>query len=209
MAERNWPCLHASRRRCSRQRSSPPAGPARHWPRHPNDRPNPPPPDKSPAAGPEAESAWKFSVGVIGGDRASWLSSDNYSLGYAPHYGAAWRDRLFVKNESVGVNLVKTKSLVAGLDARRGRGRSDNATDLRGVEGVDDSLELGGFLRSDPGSLRLHMEYRQDVGIGHGGSLGVFAASTKVSLPGVLSMCAGRGDPGERGRHGRLLPGRL
>lgn len=150
-------------------------------------------PEVEPAAEPDKESteepAWEFRIGMIGGIAPKWQGSDSYRFRYAPNYSVVWRDRLFVKNESAGVNLIKSKTFDAGLIARRGPGRG-NPNDLEGLDDVDDGVEVGGVLEFDPGPISFHLAYYQDVASGHGGSLGVLGASTKVTLVGSLEIRA-------------------
>ncbi len=164
----------------------------------PSDQPEAKPdgePDEQPGNEPEKKkkkkkSDWKFRIGAIGGIRPRWQGSNSYTYAWAPEYGVSWRDRVFIKNESFGVNAVKTKKLKAGVQVRRVGGRSDNARNLNGVEGVDRSIEVGGFLRYDHRALRLHLEVHQDVASGHEGVIGLVAASTKVTLAKVLTFRA-------------------
>lgn len=155
-------------------------------------------PDEEPGGQPGDEqkkkkkkkSDWKFTIGAVGGIRPRWQGSNSYKFAYAPEYGVSWRNRVFLKNESLGVNAIKTKELRAGVQVRRVQGRSDNARDLDGVDGVDRSFEVGGFLRYDHGALRLHLEVHHDVASGHEGTVGLVAASTKVTLAKVLTFRA-------------------
>jgi len=164
---------------------SPPAGPEATAGEEPDEKS-----DQEPKKKPKEKSDWEFKIGAIGGVRPKWQGSNSYSFGYAPEYSVVWRDRLFLRNESLGVNAIKTKRIKAGVQVRRVRGRSDNATDLNGVEGVDRSIEVGGFLRYDPGPLRLYLEVHHDVNGGHEGTIGLVGASTKVTLAEVLTFRA-------------------
>jgi outer membrane scaffolding protein for murein synthesis (MipA/OmpV family) len=141
-------------------------------------------PGFEPEAEPPEEGDWAISVGAIGSIRPEFPGADSYELGVAPNFSVVWRDRLFLKNETAGVNLIKTKTFRAGLDVRRGHGRGDE-DELEGLDEVDDGVEVGGFLRYDPGPLRFSLSVRRDVASGHEGTLVVLGASTKTSLPGV------------------------
>ena len=146
--------------------------------------------DQEPKKKPKEKSDWEFKIGAIGGVRPRWQGSNSYTLSWAPEYSVVWRDRLFLKNESLGVNAIKTKRFKGGFQVRRVRGRGDNAHDLDGVEGVDTSTEVGGFLRYDPGPLRLYVEVHHDVDGGHEGTIGLVGASTKLTLAEVLTFRA-------------------
>jgi len=144
--------------------------------------------DEAPGFEPEPkfpeERDWAISVGMIGSIGPEFPGADSYEFGYAPNFSIVWRDRLFLKNETAGVNLIKNETFRAGLDVRRDHGRGDE-DELEGLDEVDDGVEVGGFLRYDPGPLRLYLSFRQDVASGHEGALAVLGASTKVSLAGT------------------------
>jgi outer membrane protein len=144
--------------------------------------------DETPGFEPEPElpeeGDWAISVGMIGSIGPEFPGADDYSFGYAPNFSIVWRDRLFLKNETAGVNLIKNETFRAGLDVRRDHGRG-HEDELEGLDEVDDGVEVGGFLRYDPGPLRLYLSFRQDVASGHEGALVVLGASTKISLAGT------------------------
>lgn len=143
--------------------------------------------DQAPGFEPEPEFPkerdWAISLGIIGSVRPDFPGADDYSFAYAPNFSIVWRDRLFLRNETAGINLVRNKTFRAGLDARRDHGRGEEDS-IAGLEEVDDGVEVGGFLRYDPGPLRLHLAYRQEVASGHEGALAILGASTKISLAG-------------------------
>jgi outer membrane scaffolding protein for murein synthesis (MipA/OmpV family) len=117
---------------------------------------------------------WDLTLGVVGGVVPDFPGADSYSFRATPHVRIVWHDRLFVKNETAGVNLIKTRDLKLGL----------SVNDLAGLGEVGDGVEAGGFLRVDRGRLRLHLQFHHDVASGHGGTLVKLGASTRLRLAG-------------------------
>jgi len=147
--------------------------------------------DDAPALEPEVwpdlfdERDWKFRLGVVGGIRPDFPGADSTSWRVAPDFSIVWRDRLFVKNETAGVNLITNEELKAGLNVKRAHGRGEHDEgDLAGLGEVDDGVEAGGFLRLDLDPLRLRLQVHHDVASGHGGTLAKLGASTKLNLGG-------------------------
>lgn len=128
---------------------------------------------------------WDITLGVVGGVVPDFQGADSYSFRAAPHVRIVWRDRLFVKNETAGVNLIKTQDLKLGLSVKRAHGRGEHGeSDLAGLGEVDDGVEAGGFLRLDLDRLRLRLQVHHDFASGHEGTLAKLGASTKLRLGG-------------------------
>ncbi len=144
-------------------------------------------PALEPEAWPQAPEAreWKLRVGAVGGIRPDFPGADSYSWRVAPDYSIVWRDRIFLKNETAGVNLIDGEDFKAGLNVKRagGRGAQDEG-DLAGLGEVDKGVEVGGFLRLDLGDVRLRLQIHRDVASGHQGTLAQLGASTKLRLGG-------------------------
>jgi hypothetical protein len=62
---------------------------------------------------------WDLTLGVVGGVVPDFPGADSYSFRATPHVRIVWHDRLFVKNETAGVNLIKTRDLKLGLSVKR------------------------------------------------------------------------------------------
>ena len=125
---------------------------------------------------------WALSIGMIVGISPDYEGSDDYDFGNGPQLAGSWRDILFFKGKTFGVNLIREKNLKAGpiLSWSGGRDEDDNDK-LEGLGDVDGSIEAGGFVSYRMKPLRFKLEARQDVNSGHEGALVELSAGT--SLP--------------------------
>ncbi|MCP4343119.1 MAG: MipA/OmpV family protein [Desulfobulbaceae bacterium] len=119
-----------------------------------------------------AERQWALSLGVVGGVAPDYEGSDDYEFGLGPNIAFSWRDRIFYKGKSLGVNVLKTKNFKAGpiLSWTSGRDEDDNDR-LTGLGDVDSTIEGGGFMSYRMKPLRFRLEVRQDLDSGHDGAL--------------------------------------
>ena len=115
---------------------------------------------------------WALSIGVNGGFSPDYEGSNNYSFDYSPNIAASWRDTIFYKGKTLGVNLVRQKKLKAGLTISQASGRNEDDNDrLKGLGDVNGSVEAGGFITYRKKPYRFKADVRQDIGSGHEGAL--------------------------------------
>lgn len=130
----------------------------------------------------DRDRKWAVSIGLTGGVAPEYEGSDDYEGGVGPNLSASWRDTIFYKGKTLGVNLVRQKNLKAGPIVAWTSGRDEDDHDnLEGLGDVDSSVEAGGFISYRKKPLRFRAEVRQDVGSGHEGALVELKAGT--SLP--------------------------
>ena len=123
-----------------------------------------------------------LSLGIIGGVSPDYEGSSDYEFSFGPNIGFSWRDRIFYKGKSLGVNAIREKNLKAGPILSWGSGRDEDDNDrLDGLGDVDSSIEAGGFVSYRMKPMRFRMEIRQDIISGHEGALVELSAGT--SLP--------------------------
>ena len=124
---------------------------------------------------------WALSIGVIAGVTPDYEGSDDYDFGFGPNLAGSWRDILFFKGKTIGVNLIRKKNLKAGpiLSWTGGRDEDDNDK-LEGLGDVDSSIEAGGFVSYRKKPLRFKMEARHDINSGHEGGLVELSAGTTL-----------------------------
>jgi outer membrane scaffolding protein for murein synthesis (MipA/OmpV family) len=129
----------------------------------------------------DAKRNWALSIGVIGGVKPEYEGSDEYEFGIGPNLAGSWRDILFFKGKTIGVNLIRKKNLKAGpiLSWTGGRDEDDNDK-LEGLGDVDSSIEAGGFVSYRKKPLRFKMEARHDINSGHEGGLVELSAGTTL-----------------------------
>ena len=115
---------------------------------------------------------WALSLGLISGLAPDYEGSNDYKFSYGPNIAASWRDTVFYKGKTLGVNLIRNKKFKAGLNLSLTSGRDEDDNDkLEGLGDVDGSTEVGGFVSYRKDSYRLRAEIRQDVDSGHEGAL--------------------------------------
>lgn len=124
---------------------------------------------------------WTISLGVSAGVAPDYEGSNDYKFGYGPNLAASWRNLIFYRGKTLGVNLLSNKNLQAGPILARASGRSEDSNDkLNGLGDIDSSIEAGGFVsfRKDP--FRFRLEARQDIDSGHEGALVQLSAGSTL-----------------------------
>lgn len=128
------------------------------------------------------QSKWSVVIGGGGTYAPDYEGSDDYEFQPFPFASIVYDDFIFVEGMSLGANLLNYEGLKAGPIARYAGGRDEDDNDaLDGLGDVDDSIELGGFLRYELGIWSATMTVTQDVAGGHEGMLAEM--STGVAMP--------------------------
>lgn len=124
---------------------------------------------------------WVISIGLTSGFSPDYEGSNDYRFGYGPSISASWRDTIFLKNKTLGANLIRQTKLKAGLTIAKASGRSeDKNAKLEGLGDVDGSIEAGGFMTYRMKPLRFKAEVRQDIASGHEGALVTLSGGTTL-----------------------------
>ena len=130
---------------------------------------------------------WGVIVGTGGVVSPTYEGDDDYRLSILPNIQVSYGDTFFASvQEGIGYRVLNTDTLRAGPIARIRFSRDedgsqafavtgDDSTDLVGLGDVDTSVELGGFIEYELGSLSLGAEARQAV-TGHEGFVGEVGA---------------------------------
>jgi len=63
----------------------------------------------------DSERKWAVSIGLSSGFAPDYEGSNDYGFGIGPNISASWRDTIFYKGKSLGVNIIRQKNLKAGL----------------------------------------------------------------------------------------------
>jgi len=133
-------------------------------------------------------SKWSVVVGGGGAYAPDYEGSDDYEFQPFPFVSIVYDDFIFIEGTALGINLLDFEGplgddrIKAGPIARYGFGRDeDDNNALDGLGDVDDSIEVGGFLKYQVGIWSAGLTVVQDVGGGHDGLLA--EASTGISVP--------------------------
>ena len=139
----------------------------------------------------DKERKWTVNIGLTGGVSPDYEGSNNYGFGYNPNFALSWRDTIFYKGKTLGVNLINNKNLKAGpvMSWTSGRDEDDNDK-LEGLGDVDSSIEVGGFLSYRQKPFRFKMEARQDADSGHEGALVELSAGKNLTFEKPLVFIA-------------------
>ena len=126
---------------------------------------------------------WSLSIGLGGGVSPDYEGSNDYEFGFGPNISASWRDTIFYRGKSLGVNIIRKKNLKAGLIAARAAKRKEDDNDkLEGLGDVDSGIEVGGFVSYRNKPWRFKAEARQEVDSGHEGALVELSVGTNLPL---------------------------
>ena len=123
---------------------------------------------------------WYVRIGIVGGAVPDYMGSDHYEGSYAPRVKIVWRDRVFLNDRQLGVNIFKNEAMAIGPFLRYTGGRSDNNDGLEGMGDIDRTLSAGGFFNYRLGALRFKSEIRQDVLDEQQGMLAIARVGTKI-----------------------------
>ena len=131
----------------------------------------------------DTDRKWAISIGVATGVAPDYEGSNDYEFGFGPNISASWRDTIFYRGKSLGVNIIRQKNLKAGLIAARAAKRKEDDNDkLEGLGDVDGGIEVGGFVSYRNKPWRFNAEARQEVDSGHEGALLELSAGTYLPL---------------------------
>ena len=131
----------------------------------------------------DTDRKWTISIGVAAGVAPDYEGSNDYEFGFGPNISATWRNTIFYKGKSLGVNIIRQKNLKAGLIAARAAKRKEDDNDkLEGLGDVDGGIEVGGFVSYRNKPWRFNAEARQEVDSGHEGALLELSAGTYLPL---------------------------
>ncbi|MGD9343170.1 MAG: MipA/OmpV family protein [Desulfuromonadales bacterium] len=133
---------------------------------------------------PEADKRkWSLTIGVSGGVSPDYEGSNDYESGFGPNFIVTWRDTIFYRGNSLGVNIIRQKNLKAGLIAARSAKRKEDDNDkLEGLGDIDGGIEVGGFVSYKNKPWRFKAEARQEVDSGHEGALLELSVGTDLPL---------------------------
>jgi outer membrane scaffolding protein for murein synthesis (MipA/OmpV family) len=124
------------------------------------------------ADGEVRQRKWALSIGLNGGVSPDYEGSNDYQFKYGPHISASWRDVIFLKGKTLGVNLIREQEIRAGMILTSSPGRNEDDNDkLEGLGDVDGSREVGAFVTYRQKPWRFRSELRRDISSGHEGTL--------------------------------------
>ncbi len=115
---------------------------------------------------------WAIEVGFIGGVSPDYEGSNDYEFGMGPNISITWKDLIWFKGKSLGVNLLKRDGWTAGPFVAKSTSRDDDDNrKLKWLDEVDSSIEVGGFAKYRKKPFRFELNIRHDPGSGHEGTL--------------------------------------
>lgn len=115
---------------------------------------------------------FKMIVGIGAFVAPGYLGGSKYRFGPMPIVDINWRDRVWLRGRTLGVNVFRNKWLKLGPVVRVDTGRdSDKHTNINGMHDVDASAELGGFIEGSYKKFSLRVAVYQGVGGGHDGTI--------------------------------------
>jgi outer membrane scaffolding protein for murein synthesis (MipA/OmpV family) len=131
--------------------------------------------------GEDGQGEWSLSLGLMSGFSPDYEGSDDYGFSYGPNISASWRDTIYYKGKTLGVNLIRQKNFKAGLSLSESSGRSEDDNEkLKGLGDVDDSIEAGGFVIYRQKPWRFKAELNQDIDSGHQGTLVILSVGKNL-----------------------------
>ena len=101
-------------------------------------------------------------LGVGAGFTPDYLGSNNYRLRVMPRYSIRYKNLWRLNGTKFSYNAIRAKNLLAGpiLSYRFGRSESNNKA-LTGLGDVDDSFEIGAFVKYKYKRLSVNADFRQ------------------------------------------------
>jgi outer membrane scaffolding protein for murein synthesis (MipA/OmpV family) len=124
-----------------------------------------------------------LTLGLGAGVAPDYEGSNDYRAVPIPMFEASWKERVFISNTTLSLAAISTPYLKAGpiLTYAFGRSRKDNHA-LKGLGSVDDSVELGGFIRFTMDHWQVGAKLAQDVADGHDGAIGQIDVAYSLPL---------------------------
>ncbi|MFN4164453.1 MAG: MipA/OmpV family protein [Ferrovibrio sp.] len=135
------------------------------------------------------EKDWDIRLGAGALYQPDYEGSDDYEVAPLPLISISYRDLVFLRGPSLGVNAFTwqgprpTDKLQLGPLVRYQMGRDeDDNDDLRGMGDIDSGAELGAFLNYSAGPWSAGVTVFQDVSSAHDGLTAKFAGGYRHSF---------------------------
>jgi outer membrane protein len=137
---------------------------------------------QAPTGGPP--EGWTVSLGAGAIASPDHRGSSTYRVRPIPAITARHGDDFAFSGLEANYTPVRAGPWTAGAQGRFrfGQRESDNRVALRGLGGVDPSVELGGFVGYGQGPISLKASLAQDVAGGHGGQVAALGAAYSTVL---------------------------
>lgn len=149
-------------------------------------------PDRAEAQPPE-ESDWHLTIGAGVIVMPEYEGSDNHRIQPFPVLALDYKNIVSIRGPEIQVSIADVKvsgdtRLRFGPMARYRQGRDDkDDSDLLGLGDVDDSIEVGGFVRVGDNRWWLQLSGGKDVLDGHDGIVAEVEAGIRFDLSEMLS----------------------
>ncbi len=140
-------------------------------------------------AGPAPKKDWDIRIGGAAFYQPKYEGSDQYKASALPLLMINYRDLVFLRGTTLGVNAFTAQGVRPGdklqigplLNYRFGRDESDS-DDLRGMGDIDGAVELGGFVNYGFGPWSAGLTVLRDVSDSHDGLTAKFSGGHRLPL---------------------------
>lgn len=155
-------------------------------------------PEAPPGAPPPAEAAkpdWNIRLGVGAMAGPKFEGGDTYKVVPAPQFMISYRDLVFLRGPSLGINAFTvhgprpSDKLQIGPLVRYQPGRDeDNSNRLRGMGDIDGAVEIGGFITYGIGAWSAGVTVFRDLSDSHDGLTAKISAGHRLPLGPALLL---------------------
>lgn len=143
--------------------------------------------------GPPSKEGWNARVGVLGLVVPEYEGSDDYEVQPVPDLEITYGEHFFLDRRGIGVNVLATRSLTAGVALNYDGGREEDDNDaLRGLGDVDETMVGTAFLEYRIDQVSLGLDVTGDLlGDGHDGVTATVSAAYRFTPADDLMLFAG------------------
>ncbi|QJE73096.1 MipA/OmpV family protein [Aerophototrophica crusticola] len=143
--------------------------------------------------GPPPKEGWNARVGLLGLVLPEYEGADEYEVKPVPDLEITYGETFFLDRRGLGVNVLNTRSLTAGVSLNYDGGREENDNDaLRGLGDVDGTMVGTAFAEYRIGQVGLGLDVTGDLlGDGHDGVTATVSAIYQARPTDDLMLFAG------------------
>lgn len=126
---------------------------------------------------------WQFTVGAGVMYAPDYEGSDDYKTGFMPNAEIVWKDRVSLSMDGLMVDAFQTENLTLGLGVGMTDGREESDNDaIKGLGDVDSSISGVLYGSYEWEMFEFGVDFQQDLGDGHEGSIIGLEASLRFPL---------------------------
>ena len=128
-------------------------------------------------------SPWNFTLGILQVTVPKYQGASEYRWFLVPNFDISYKKRFYINAyRGVGVNLIQTKKVTAGISTRYNfGGRDERSSRFPGLDDINDQFQSGAYINYKIGLLNFGLKAYRAIGVLNGA--GFYQPSIGLFLP--------------------------